>query len=100
MPSNNVRQDIWTPPAAKFSVGVVSYFKTFNFWEILLCALRDFEKQTSSLSSSLNNRCNYYYIVYCNMSICKECNMEKNWEATEAVNTPYLKKMAKQVFLN
>ena len=34
------------------------------------------------------------------MSILKECDMEKNCEAPEAVNTPYLKRLANEVFLN
>jgi hypothetical protein len=32
--------------------------------------------------------------MYCNASILKECNMEKNCEAAEAVNTPYNKRLA------
>jgi len=57
MPSNSVGTihlgALWL---AKFSWGRESYFKTFDFREILLCALRDFEKQSRSISlfSSLN----------------------------------------------
>jgi hypothetical protein len=41
-----------------------------------------------------------YYIIYCNKRILKECDMEENREAAEAVNIQYFKRLPKEVFLN
>jgi hypothetical protein len=45
----------------------------------------------SSLSSLFNNTYNYYYILYCNKRILKECDTEENREAAEAVTAAYSK---------
>jgi hypothetical protein len=43
----------------------------------------------SCLSSLFNNTYNNYNILYCNKRILKECDMEGNREAAEAVTTAY-----------
>jgi len=69
----------------------VSYFQTFTLQEILSRALGNFEKQarSRSLSSSLIDMYFNYYIIYCKKRIPKECDMEENREAAEAINTHY-----------
>jgi hypothetical protein len=51
-----------------------------------------------SLSSSLNNTYNNYCILYCNKRILKECDMEENREAAEAVTAPYSKDWQNKYF--
>jgi hypothetical protein len=43
----------------------------------------------SSLSSLFNKTYDYYYILYCNKRILKECDTEENREAAEAVTAVY-----------
>jgi hypothetical protein len=93
MPSISVStKHLGTPDGQKFLLCVYLTSKHLISEKFFGCC-EDFEKQTrsSNISLLLINTYNNYYIVYCSKSMLKECDMEKNCEAAQSVNTAYFK---------